>query len=95
MPHFMVDRVLTTFVRSRATPPRYNGEMDSLSINGREALSAARELMDRYGEEAISEAGTRAARSRSDGNVVRFCHWRHVGRVIATLSSTEVVGSIH
>lgn len=69
--------------------------MDNLSINGRAALSDASELIDHFGEEAGSEASSRAASSRSDGNVVRFCHWRHVERVIATLSSTEVLGSIH
>jgi hypothetical protein len=69
--------------------------MEDISINGRAALSDASELIDHYGEHARSEAGSRAARSRSDGNVVRFCHWRHVERVIATLSSTEVLGSIH
>ena len=69
--------------------------MDSLPINGRAALSDASELIDIFGNEAGSEAGNRAARSRSDGNVVRFCHWRHVQRVIATLSSSEVFGTIH
>ena len=91
----MVDQPLTTFIRSRATAAVYSGAMDSLSINGRAALSAASDLMNDYGEEAMREAGVRAARSRADGNVVRFCHWRHVARVIATLSSTEVLGSIH
>jgi hypothetical protein len=26
---------------------------------------------------------------------VRFCYWRQVERVIATLSSEEVLGSVH
>lgn len=83
------------FIVSRATALGYSGAMDSLSINGRDALDAASELIDHYGEEAMSEASSRAARFRSEGNVIRFCHWRHVARVIATLSSTEVLGSIH
>jgi hypothetical protein len=37
----------------------------------------------------------RASQSRDDGNVVRFCHWRQVERVIATLASDEVLGTIH
>jgi hypothetical protein len=37
----------------------------------------------------------RAERSRDLGNVVRFCHWRQIERVIATLASDEVLGSIH
>jgi hypothetical protein len=26
---------------------------------------------------------------------VRFCHWRQIERVIATLSSDEVQGTVH
>jgi hypothetical protein len=37
----------------------------------------------------------RAEQSRDDGNVARFCHWRQIERVIATLSSDEVIGTIH
>ena len=33
--------------------------------------------------------------SRDDGNVARFCHWRQIERVIATLTSDEVRGTIH
>jgi len=33
--------------------------------------------------------------SRDAGNVLRFCHWRQIERVIATLSTGEVRGSVH
>jgi len=69
--------------------------MDSPFIHGRGALSDAAELIERYGDDAGFEAATRAERSRDDGNVVRFCHWRQIERVIATLSSDEVIGTIH
>jgi hypothetical protein len=91
----MVNGSLTTFVGTRETAVGYGGRMDAVFINGRLALADASELIERYGEEARLEAATRAERSRDDGNVVRFCHWRHIERVIATLSSDEAIGTIH
>jgi hypothetical protein len=69
--------------------------MDTPFIHGRLALDDAAELMERYGDDAGFEAAARAERSRDDGNVARFCHWRQIERVIATLSSDEVRGSVH
>lgn len=69
--------------------------MDSPFIHGRLALAEASELMERFGEDAALEAAIRAERSRDDGNVARFCHWRQIERVIATLSSDEPLGTIH
>ena len=69
--------------------------MDSPFISGRMALSDAADLMDRFGDDAGYEAAARAERSRDDGNVVRFCHWRQIERVIATLSSEDISGTIH
>ena len=69
--------------------------MDSVFIHGRPALDDARELIEHYGDGAETEAAARARRSRGDGNVARFCHWRQIERVIAVLSSDDVVGTIH
>jgi len=69
--------------------------MDSPFIAGRPALEDATDLIDRYGEHASLEAAARAAQSRNDGNVARFCHWRQIERVIAALSRDEVIGTIH
>lgn len=69
--------------------------MDAPFIHGRRALADASDLIDRYGEEAMLIAAERAERSRDDGNVARFCHWRQIERVIATLSSEEVRGTVH
>jgi hypothetical protein len=91
----MVNRPLTIFVGSRETAARYDGAMDAPFIHGRLALADASELIDRYGEEAALVAAERAERSRDDGNVARFCHWRHIERVIATLSCDEVRGAVH
>lgn len=71
------------------------GAMHAVFIPDREALSDASELMRTYGEDAAAEAAARAARSRDEGNVMRFCHWRQIERVIATLSTEDVLGTIH
>ena len=69
--------------------------MDSPFISGRVALADAAELIERFGDDAGFEAAARADRSRDSGNVVRFCHWRQIERVIATLSDDEVRGTVH
>ena len=69
--------------------------MATVFIHGRPALADASDLIARYGDDAGYEAAARAERSRDDGNVARFCHWRQIERVIATLSSDEVSGTVH
>jgi hypothetical protein len=69
--------------------------MDNPFIHGRLALADASELIERYGDDAGFEAAARAERSRDVGNVAHFCHWRQIERVIATLSSDEVRGTVH
>lgn len=69
--------------------------MDTLFIAGRAALADAALLMDNYGDNAGFEAAARAERSRDRGNVVLFCHWRQIERVIASLSDREATGTIH
>jgi hypothetical protein len=69
--------------------------MDVPFIAGRPALADASDLIERFGEQAGLEAAARAVQSRNDGNIARFCHWRQIERVIATLSSDEPLGTIH
>lgn len=69
--------------------------MDSPFISGRPALADAAELIERFGDDAGLEAAVRAERCRDAGNVLRFCHWRQIERVIVTLSCEEVRGSVH
>lgn len=69
--------------------------MSSPFITGRPALTDAAELIELYGDNAGLEAAVRAEESRDAGNVIRFCHWRQIERVIVTLTSDEVRGSIH
>jgi hypothetical protein len=69
--------------------------MDAPFISGRVALDDAARLLDQFGDDAGFEAAARADVSRDAGNVMRFCHWRQIERVIATLSSEEVRGTVH
>jgi hypothetical protein len=69
--------------------------MDIPFITGRTALADAAELLDQFGATAAAEAATRAKGSRDAGNVARFCHWRQIERVIATLSSDTAAGTVH
>jgi hypothetical protein len=69
--------------------------MDAPFISGRVALAEASELLEAFGDAAGREAAARADVSRNAGNVMRFCHWRQIERVIATLSSDEVRGTVH
>jgi hypothetical protein len=69
--------------------------MDSLFISGRHALDDAAKLIEQFGDDAGFEAAARADSSRDAGNVIRFCHWRQIERVIASLTSQEVRGTVH
>ena len=69
--------------------------MDTPFINGRSSLADAALLLETYGDDAGFEAASRAEASRDKGNVLRFCHWRQIERVIVTLSDPEARGTIH
>jgi len=69
--------------------------MDVPFIHGRLALADASDLIDRYGEQAGFEAAARARQSRNNGNIMHFCHWRQIERVIPTLTSDRASGTIH
>ncbi|HET9397645.1 MAG TPA: hypothetical protein VFO45_02390 [Sphingomicrobium sp.] len=69
--------------------------MDTPYINGRRSLADAALLLETYGDNAGFEAAARAEDSRDKGNVLRFCHWRQIERVIVTLSDQEARGTIH
>jgi hypothetical protein len=52
------------------------------------AAADAAELIARFGIHAASEAAARADRSRDLGNVIHFCRWREIERMIEALSMT-------
>ena len=61
----------------------------------RSAASDAADLMTRFGDYAASEAAARADRSRELGNVIHFCRWRQIERMILLLSAGRGVHTIH
>lgn len=69
--------------------------MDKLFISGRGSLSDAQDLMRDFGQEAALEAAVRAERSRDAENILKFCHWRQVERLIDALASEEPQGTVH
>ena len=64
-------------------------------VADRATLDGATELIARFGVAAGSEAAARADRSRDLGNVVNFCRWRQIERLIVLLSTERTCGTIH
>jgi hypothetical protein len=60
-----------------------------------EAVSDAHELLTHYGEHARSEAAARASRSRELGNIIHFCRWRQIARLVEWLDSDEIDATLH
>ena len=69
--------------------------MDELFISGRGSLSDAQDLMRDFGQEAALEAAVRAEKSRGAENILKFCHWRQVERLIDALAADEAQGTVH
>ena len=63
-------------------------------IPTRGALRDAQDLVERFGDDAGMEAALRAEASRDRDNILGFCHWRQIERVIVTLAATEPIGTI-
>ncbi|GAO40753.1 hypothetical protein SCH01S_51_00850 [Sphingomonas changbaiensis NBRC 104936] len=73
--------------KSRVTSPPY--------VADRAVLADATDLIARFGIDAAIEAASRADRSRDLGNVVHFCRWRQVERLVVLLNADEVTGTVH
>jgi hypothetical protein len=63
-------------------------------LAGDAAFSDAAELIERFGPHACDEAKLRASRSRDLGNVIHFCHWREIERMIEALSLEGASGPL-
>ena len=61
----------------------------------RTAAADAAELIARFGAFAASEAAARADRSRELGNIVHFCRWRQIERMILLLAADGAGSTIH
>ena len=61
----------------------------------RGAAADAADLIAQFGIHAADEAAHRAAHSRTLGNVIHFCRWRQIERMIVLLSTDGAPGTIH
>lgn len=52
------------------------------------ALDAAR-LLTEFGDDAAAQAAARADLSRDKGNVIHFCRWRQIERLIGVMSDPQ------
>lgn len=59
------------------------------------AAADAAELLARFGPFAVSEAAARADESRALGNVVAFCRWRQIERLIGLMEAGGAGSTIH
>ncbi len=64
-------------------------------VADRESVADANALIASFGDDAGFEAAARADASRERGNVVMFCRWRQIERLIVLLALPEAVGTIH
>lgn len=64
-------------------------------ISDSAAVQEAAELIDRFGEFAADEAAARARSSRNLGNVIHYCHWRQIQRLIEYLDVGAVEATVH
>jgi hypothetical protein len=69
--------------------------MDDLFIASRHSLVAAEDLIREFGQEAALQAAVRAEKSRAAENILKFCHWRQVERLIDALEADAPQGTIH
>lgn len=70
--------------------------MNHVHLPDRAAAADAAELIARFGAYAASEAAARAERSRDLGNLVHFCRWRQIERMILLLAApAATAGTIH
>jgi hypothetical protein len=61
----------------------------------RYAAAEAAELIARFGDHAAGEAAARAGRSADLGNLIHFCRWRQIERMILLLASDRSTHTIH
>ncbi len=64
-------------------------------IHDRRTLDQAGELLSAHGNEAQNAARMRANESRDRGNIINFCRWRQIERLIASLEGSNEAETRH
>lgn len=65
--------------------PRGFSLTEHVHLPDAQAAQDAADLMERFGGFAADEAAARASRSRDLGNVIHYCRWRQIQRLIEHL----------
>lgn len=66
-----------------------------IHLTGPADAAEAAELITRFGIHAATEAASRADQSRDRGNVVHFCRWRQIERMVVLLASGRGAATLH
>ena len=64
-------------------------------LDDRDAVVDATELMAEFGAMAAAEASARANSSRDKGNVIHFCRWRQIERLVEWMEDAEASETLH
>ncbi|WP_299323577.1 hypothetical protein [Parasphingopyxis sp.] len=68
---------------------------ENFYLEDRQAVFDAADLIAEFGAHAGMEAAARASRSREKGNVVHFCRWRQIERLVDWMDSAENEATRH
>ncbi len=64
-------------------------------LDDRDAVADATELEAEFGAMAAAEASARANSSRDKGNVIHFCRWRQIERLVEWMEDAEASETLH
>lgn len=64
-------------------------------VADRASIADAQALLSQFGDDAAFEAAARADKSRDRGNVILYCRWRQIERMIVALAHAQPLGTIH
>lgn len=69
--------------------------LDHVYLPDRAAAADATDLIARFGQHAAGEAAARASKSRNLGNVIHYCRWRQIERLILLMSCDPADHTLH
>lgn len=71
------------------------GLQDFPFVVDRASVADAQALLAQFGDDAAFEAAARADKSRDRGNVILYCRWRQIERMVVALAHGKPLGTIH
>lgn len=64
-------------------------------VANRGEVTAASALIAAHGDDAVFAAAAKADQARDIGNLVHFCRWRQIERLIVLMSADRAIGTVH